>query len=198
MAVQPRPPKTFTSLSPEDRAYLEQRQADNGYRDVDAMQTEMGDRGYSGRGFSRSAWGDVNLYLRHAAERIQSKQQAMTAVLNALGANAGDIGLVNVALMHDAVQTFMEKLDFEAMDLDGIAEDPAAALKFLRLLSQIQLDSAKSVTPLKTEKRTDQKEIDAAKKSAMQAMADEIQRQHDGLSDGTVQDIMNKVLHSNG
>jgi hypothetical protein len=149
------PPLSYRKLPPEDRAFLEQRQTANGFSDIDGLKAEMTERGYV---YSRSEWGKVSAYLCRLSERLIDRQKVMTGIIQALGPNIQDTGLVNIAMLHDAMQTVMEKLEPVLAQMDMSELSPAQAIATLSAMAKIHAESTKPLTALKNERRMDMKE----------------------------------------
>jgi hypothetical protein len=182
----------FDKLPADVRAKLEQRQFENGFSDIDGLKEEVDQMGYGEQpGLSRSSLGYINAQLKRSAERIRAKQQAMSAVLEALGPHAQDIGLVNAALFHDAIQDTLSQLDMHALDLSDLEATERLAV-FIKL-AKAQLDVSKSVQPLKQERRQDLSDFEKQKAEAVEAAVSMAQKAN-GLSDETAQAIRDKVL----
>jgi hypothetical protein len=173
-------------LPPEARAYAESRQHGNGYVDVEGLLNELSERGYQ---VSWGSAGRINKYLKQQAQHITEKTQAMRGVLDALGPHSNDMGLVNIALLTDALMEMQPELRVTAEEIREMC--PSERMNWLMETIKAQNYLAKAQQPLKQERRTDIKENEARAK----AMTAEIKRMAPGLDDKTAADIRDKLLY---
>ena len=143
-------------LSPKDRAYAEQRQKDNGYRDIDGLTDELQQRGAD---CTRARAGRINAYLKEQARLIGEKQRAAKEYLDALGPNGNDIGLVNIALLSERLMEMLPEFEFTAEELQSLPLD--IRLKVFFGIVDAQRALAQAQKPLRTERRTDMKAQEA-------------------------------------
>ena len=184
-----KPPRPYRKLKAEDKAHVEQRQGANGFEDIDGLTETLKERGYT---VSRTGAGRINAYLVRVAERIKWKQEQMTALINALGSNIADIGLVNAALVADAVQTVFERLDPHLQSLDFAELDATQLIKLMWTASQASRDSAATMKAFSDSKA---KMLGMEEKErAAQAIIETMKQAQPGLSEETAAQIRAKIL----
>lgn len=180
-------PSTYHSLPDKDREWLEYRQAQNGWSDIDGAAEELKQRGHE---IPRSTVGDINKYLKNRAAAIKARQEGTTALLNALGENAHDIGLANVALLHDMSQEIISKLNMQDIDLTELSPEKRLATFFK--LAGVQMESSIAAKNLQSAR--------VELESRVNNLADEVEAlaKKGGISDETVRELKQRVLKLNG
>jgi hypothetical protein len=176
-------PSEFSRLPQEVREWFQQRQASNGFADIDGAVSELRERGYE---ISRSALGRSNLFLKQRTAAILERTESTTALLNALGDKAHDIGLANVAMLNDLSTEILEKLDISNLDLDGL--EPGDKLKIFLKIPAMSRDLAQSAI--------NHEKAKAEAGGRVRAVADEVasMAKRGGVSDEDVETIRRKVL----
>lgn len=149
-------PTPLLKLPPEARAYAENRQHSNGYVDVEGLLNELSERGYD---VSWGTAGRINKYLKQQAAHITEKSQAMRGVLDALGPHSNDMGLVNIALLTDALMEMQPELRVTADEIRQMGA--SERMNWLMETIKAQNYLAKAQQPLNQERRLSLKEFDA-------------------------------------
>jgi hypothetical protein len=176
-------PSDFSQLPEDVRDWFHQRQAQNGFADLDGALAELARRGYE---ISRSALGRTNRFLKERTAAILLRTESTSALLTALGDKAHDIGLANVALLNDLSTEIIEKLNISGLDLAGL--EPEDKLKIFLKLPTLSRDLAQSAVSHERAK--------AEATSRVAAVADEVasMARRGGVSDADVEAIRRKVL----
>ena len=130
----------FQRLPPKDRAFVENRQFNNGYGDIDGLQQDLKERGHD---IPRSTLGYINKYLKEQADEIRQKTQLTTSIINAVGENAHNLGLATSLLFQNEVQEMLSKLGLREIDYTALSEE--ARIKLFFNLSKTQLNTSESI-----------------------------------------------------
>jgi hypothetical protein len=178
--------RAFARLKPENRAFLEKRQGQKLFTDVDGAAEELRARGEE---VSRSAVGRMNQWLQEEAGEIKRDQAGFQAVLNALGEGIHDAGLVMTALLYRRAHRAMQEIDMDALDFESLSNEEKIKLLFIALPAA-QEKIARSAIALEASK--DKQEARAARAH----LADEISQdaKQAGLSDESAELIRKKIL----
>lgn len=173
----------FQQLPPEDRAFVERRQFDKGFGDIDGLQDDLKQRGHD---IPRSTCGEINKFLKEKTAQLQQKTSDMTALVNAMGDKAHNLGLANVALLQNESQEILGKLNLGQIDFNEI--DDEQKLKIFYNLSKVNHDSARAAQTLQSAKI----ELEKRVKETAQAVEETVKKA--GLSDETATFIRQKIL----
>ncbi len=180
-------PNTFDSLPEPVKEWLTQRQAGNAWSDIDGLTAALKERGHD---IPRSTVGDINKYLKDRAASIKARQEGTTALLTALGDKAHDIGLSNIAMLHDHSQEILAKLRISEIDLDKLTPDQR--LKVFFKLAGVQMEASVAAKNLQSA-RTELENRIKATADAVESIA----RKVGGISDDTINAIKKRILKLN-
>jgi len=171
-------------LKAQDRAYVEQRQHGNGYKDIDGLHDDLQARGAE---VSRATAGRMNAYLKAQAEDLLEKKQALKTYLDALGPNGNDAGLVNIALFTDYLMDMSQDMLVSPEELKAMPANQRLAVFFKMVEAQRQLAQAQK--PLRTERRVDMKEAE----EKLVAMEKAAKSGESGLDVATLQKVRQQI-----
>lgn len=181
-------PSRYQQLPPEDRTFVERRQYQNGYADIDGLQADLKERGHD---IPRSTCGEMNKFLKEKTNALREKTQITTSIIEAAGENAHNLGLAaNLLLQNEAVD-MLSKLKLDEIDFQNLPDH--LKIKLFFGLSETHLNASRSIQIQQKAKLEIQEQI---KKKAQEAAKEVVQTVKDaGLSDEQATLIRNKILN---
>lgn len=143
----------YSQFKPETRQAIEQRQAGNGFSDVDGLHEyikELEDAYQR----SRATTGRINTALKEATLEARKRAALSKALLEVMGPDAQDIALANTVMMDAMIQEALPHVKLSPAEIEMMEpEDKAALFGRYNLMSA---RNARSYAPLKKERKEDQ------------------------------------------
>jgi hypothetical protein len=177
----------FQRLPPKVRAFVENRQYNNGYGDIDGLQQDLKERGHE---IPRSTLGYINKYLKEQAEEISQKTKLTTSIINAVGGDAHNLGLATSLVLQNETQEMIAKLDLRQINYEELSENARIAL-FLKL-SKAHRDTAEAIQIQQKAKIEFENRVKEKTKEAAQEVDKTVKEA--GLSEAQADFIRKKIL----
>jgi hypothetical protein len=117
----------YAKLSPEGRAFIENRQGQTLFTDIDGATEALNEQGEN---VSRSSMGRINQYLQETAALLTVRNHGIDLVMSKLEGKMHDPGLVANAILVASIIDAQSKLNLDKIDYDALPDEQKIALGF--------------------------------------------------------------------